>query len=151
MQLNVLWLFLTRTSGKSTQNALMFRPYRKPPKHSLKRLRLSFSNCRCMKLASRSAMLSLSSAKAGSSDARGSEVLPDSGPEGVVCEARREVREGGRRGVVGRECVEGLRLWVCEGVAIVDCLWGGFVSWLCICKTVCCWYAASWWWGRCFC
>lgn len=64
-------------------------------------------------------MLSLNSAKAGSSDARGSEVLPDSGPEGVVCEARREVREGGRRGVVGRECVEGLRLWLCEGVAIL--------------------------------
>ena len=69
-----------------------------------------------MKLASRSAMLSLNSAKAGSSDARGSEVLPDSGPEGVVCEARREVREGGRRGVVGREAAEGLR--ECDGVAM---------------------------------
>ena len=53
-----------------------------------------------MKLASRSAMLSLSSAKAGSRAARGNSgwvVL------GVVWEARRLVREGGRRGVVGRE------------------------------------------------
>ena len=62
-------------------------------------------------------MLSLSSADAGSSAARGSEALPDRGPEGVVCEARREVREGGRRGVVGREAAEGLR--ECEGVAMV--------------------------------
>jgi hypothetical protein len=62
-------------------------------------------------------MLSLSSANAGSSAARGSEALPDRGPEGVVCEARREVREGGRRGVVGREAAEGLR--ECEGVAMV--------------------------------
>ena len=45
-------------------------------------------------------MLSLSSAKAGSRAASGNSgcvVL------GVVCEARRLVREGGRRGVVGRE------------------------------------------------
>jgi hypothetical protein len=69
-----------------------------------------------MKLASRSAILSLSSAKAGSRDARGSAEL-DSGPEGVVCEARKEVREGGRRGVVGRELAEGLR--ACDGVAIL--------------------------------
>jgi hypothetical protein len=62
-------------------------------------------------------MLSLSSAKAGSREARGSEELPESGPEGVVCEARREVREGGRRGVVGRELAEGLRAW--DGVAIL--------------------------------
>lgn len=71
-----------------------------------------------MKFASRSAMLSLSSAKAGSKDARGSEEVPESGPEGVVCEARNEVREGGRRGVVGRDGTEGLR--VCEGVAILE-------------------------------
>jgi hypothetical protein len=70
-----------------------------------------------MKFASRSAMLSLSSAKAGSREARGSEELPESGPEGVVWEARREVREGGRRGVVGRELAEGLR--ACDGVAMV--------------------------------
>jgi hypothetical protein len=66
-------------------------------------------------------MLSLSSANAGSSAARGSEALPDRGPEGVVCEARREVREGGRRGVVGREAAEGLR--ECEGVAMVVLGW----------------------------
>lgn len=63
-------------------------------------------------------MLSLSSAKAGSNEARGkSEALPERGPEGVVWEARREVREGGRSGVVGREVADGLREW--EGVAIV--------------------------------
>jgi hypothetical protein len=61
-------------------------------------------------------MLSLSSANAGSSAARGSDALPDRGPDGVVCEARRDVREGGRRGVVGREAAEGLR--ECDGVAM---------------------------------
>lgn len=71
-----------------------------------------------MKFASRSAMLSLSSAKAGSRDARGSAELPESGPEGVVCEARKEVREGGRRGVVGREFAEALR--ACDGVAMLS-------------------------------
>jgi hypothetical protein len=74
-----------------------------------------------MKFASRSAILSLNSAKAGSSEARGSTELPENGPEGVVCEARKEVRESGRRGVVGRELADGLR--TCEGVAI---LWAGF-------------------------
>lgn len=96
----------------------MFMPYRNPPKHSLKRLRLSFRSCRCMKFASRSAMLSLSSAKAGSSEARGSDAVPERGPEGVVWDARREVREGGRRGVVGREVADGLREWE-DGVAIL--------------------------------
>lgn len=64
-------------------------------------------------------MLSLSSAKAGSRAARGKSEAEEaeSGFEGVVCEARREVREGGRRGVVGRD-VEGLRVW--DGVAIVS-------------------------------
>lgn len=86
----------------------MFSPYRKLPKFSLKRPRLSLRSCRCRKLASRSAMLSLSSAKAGSRLLRGWEGLGlflelVGSPLGVVvCEARREVREGGRRGVVGR-------------------------------------------------
>jgi len=78
-----------------------------------------------MKLASRSAMLSLSSAKAGSRRARAVSGLADEevvvevegcvGRWGVVCEARRLVREGGRRGVVGREggcAVERVRLWL---------------------------------------
>ncbi|TKA71963.1 hypothetical protein B0A49_09940, partial [Cryomyces minteri] len=58
-------------SGKSTQNAFMFSPYKKPAKFSLKRDRLSCSSCKCMKLASRSAMLSDSSANAGSSASSG--------------------------------------------------------------------------------
>ena len=82
----------------------MFMPYRNAPKFSLNRPRLSFSSCRCMKLASKSAMLSLSSANAGSSVARGKSALEtDALPLGVVCDARRLVREGGRKGVVGRD------------------------------------------------
>ena len=56
--------------------------------------------CICMKLASKSAIESDNSAKEGSKASRGSseaplrEALPDS---------RREEREEGRRGVVGRE------------------------------------------------
>ena len=56
-----------------------------------------------MKFASKSAILSLSSAKAGSRDASGNSGFELVVPLGVVCEARRLVREGGRRGVVGRE------------------------------------------------
>ena len=50
-------------------------------------------------------MLSLNSAKAPSSEARGKSALLPLGVVllGVVCEARRLVREGGRKGVVGRE------------------------------------------------
>lgn len=58
-------------------------------------------------LASRSAMPSLNSANAGSSASSGKlEPLPCAPPEvvsGVVVLARREVREGARKGVVGRE------------------------------------------------
>lgn len=55
-----------------------------------------------MKLASRSAIESDSSAKAGSRDSRGKveEVLP---PGVKVWLSRNDVRELGRRGVVGRE------------------------------------------------
>lgn len=60
-----------RTSGKSTQKAFMFIPYRKLAKLSLNLLKLSCINCRCMKLASRSAIESESSAKAGSRNSRG--------------------------------------------------------------------------------
>ena len=57
-----------------------------------------------MKLASRSAMLSLSSANAGSKDANGKSVVEALVlPLGVVCDARRLVRDGGRSGVVGRD------------------------------------------------
>jgi len=58
-------------------------------------------SCRCIKLASRSAIESLSSANCGSSASSGA--LPTS-PLG--CEVRREDREEGRSGVVGRETGE---------------------------------------------
>ena len=65
-----------RTSGKSTQKAFMFIPYKKLAKLSLNLLKLSCINCRCMKLASRSAIESESSAKAGSRDSRGKVEVP---------------------------------------------------------------------------
>ena len=68
-----------RTSGKSTQKAFMFMPYRKLAKLSLNRLKLSCISCKCMKLASRSAIESESSAKAGSRDSRGKAEEPDLG------------------------------------------------------------------------
>lgn len=73
-----------RTSGKSTQKALIFMPYKNAPKFSLKRPRLSLSNCKCIMLASRSAMLSLSSAKAGSKELRGKSGFAEVLPLGVV-------------------------------------------------------------------
>ncbi len=88
------------TSGKSTQKALTFNPYRKLAKHSLKRARLSCISCICMKLASRSAMLSDSSAKAGSKDEIGVDAAEYEPCVGVR-EERSELRDGGRRGVVG--------------------------------------------------
>lgn len=88
-----------RTSGKSTQNAFMFIPYRKLAKLSLNLLRLSCINCKCMKLASRSAIESESSAKDGSSDSSGKTEVPFWGVK--VWLSRSEVRELARRGVVG--------------------------------------------------
>lgn len=79
----------------------MFMPYKKLAKLSLKRLRLSCINCRCMKLASRSAIESDSSAKAGSRDSNGKAKEPVLGVK--VWLSRRDVRELGRRGVDGRE------------------------------------------------
>ncbi len=92
------------TSGKSTQKAFIFNPYRKLAKLSLNLDKLSCINCRCMKLASRSAIESESSAKAGSSDSKGNseELLPAAKPWPSL----KEVRELGRKGVVGRD--EGL-------------------------------------------
>jgi hypothetical protein len=57
-------------------------------------------------------MLSLSSANAGSRLASGKSVF-EAGtlPLGVVCDARRLVRDGGRKGVVGRE---GMRVRECD-------------------------------------
>ena len=63
------------TSGKSTQKAFIFMPYKNPAKLSLNRAKLSCMSCKCMKLASRSAIESDSSAKAGSSDSSGEEVV----------------------------------------------------------------------------
>ena len=95
---------MLQTSGKSTQNAFIFMPYKKLAKLSLKRDRLSCINCKCMRFASRSAIESDNSAKAGSRASRGNseELLPVA----KACPSRSEVRELGRRGVVGRD--EGL-------------------------------------------
>lgn len=93
---------LSNTSGKSTQKAFMFSPYRKLAKLSLNRERLSCISCKCMKFASRSAMESDSSAKAGSIVSSGSvDDAPDLARKPWA--SRKEVRELGLRGVVGRE------------------------------------------------
>jgi hypothetical protein len=78
----------------------MFRPYRKLAKSSLKRARLSCINWKCIMLASRSAMASESSAKAGSN------VLSGNGASSLTlfrAESRKEDREEGLSGVVGRD------------------------------------------------
>jgi hypothetical protein len=79
----------------------MFSPYKKLAKLSLNLDRLSCISCKCMKLASRSAIESDSSAKAGSSDSKGNseELLPAVKPWPSL----KEVRELGRKGVVGRD------------------------------------------------
>jgi len=93
------------TSGKSTQNAFMFNPYKKLAKFSLNLDKLSCINCRCIKLASKSAIESDSSAKAGSKLSRGSSDAP---PVLDLPDSRRDDLEEGRKGVVGRET--GLRV-----------------------------------------
>ena len=93
------------TSGKSTQKAFIFSPYKKLAKFSLNLARLSCINCKCIKFASKSAIESENSANSGSKTSRGTALefpvlaLPDS---------RRDDREEGRSGVVGRE--RGLRV-----------------------------------------
>ena len=89
------------TSGKSTQKAFIFNPYRKLAKLSLNLDRLSCISCRCMKFASRSAIESESSANAGSRICSGKDDEPSVLPWPWL--SRRDVREPGRRGVVGRE------------------------------------------------
>ena len=80
----------------------MLSPYRKLAKFSLNLDRLSCISCRCMRLASRSAIESDNSAKAGSSESKGK--LDEAPPPGVnVWLSRNDVRELGRSGVVGRE------------------------------------------------
>jgi hypothetical protein len=65
------------TSGKSTQNALIFNPYKKLAKPSPKRLRLSCMSCKCMKFASKSAIESVSSANCASSASSGKPPLSE--------------------------------------------------------------------------
>lgn len=78
----------------------MFNPYRKLAKLSLNRDRLSCMSWKCIILASRSATASDSSAKAGSNVFRGN----GSPPPTVRCaESRKDERDEGRSGVVGRE------------------------------------------------
>lgn len=78
----------------------MFKPYKKLAKLSLNLARLSCINCKCMRFASKSAIESDNSAKAGSNDSRGAcdapiaLDLPDS---------LNDDRDKGRRGVVGRD------------------------------------------------
>ena len=91
---------LVMTSGKSTQKAFIFNPYRKLEKDSVKRERLSCMSWKCIMLASRSAMASDSSAKAGSNALSGNDA---SVPPALRAESRNDEREEGRRGVVGRE------------------------------------------------
>jgi len=83
----------------------MFRPYKKLAKFSLNLAKLSCINCKCMKLASKSAIESDSSAKAGSNASRAASDVP---PTLALLDSLREDREDGRSGVVGRE--RGLRL-----------------------------------------
>jgi len=92
------------TSGKSTQKAFIFSPYKKLAKFSLNLAKLSCINCRCIKFASKSAIESDNSAKAGSKASRGASDAP---PMLALPDSRKEDREEGRKGVVGRE--RGLR------------------------------------------
>lgn len=79
----------------------MFNPYKKLAKLSLKRAKLSCISCKSIMFPSSVAIESDSSANWGSSVSRGGRSL-------FVCagwlrEERKEEREEGRRGVVGRE------------------------------------------------
>lgn len=76
----------------------MLRPYRKLAKLSLKRARLSCISWKCIRFASRSAMASDSSPNCGSkaSSGNGAWLL-------ALAESRKDDREEGRNGVVGRD------------------------------------------------
>jgi hypothetical protein len=108
--------FGSRTSGKSTQKAFMFIPYRNPAKLSENRARLSCISCNCRKFCSRSAMASLNSAKPS---CKPSSALPDAeAARPRWDESRKEEREDGRRGVVGRDRGDLLRVRRYEGVVV---------------------------------
>ncbi|KAH8670473.1 hypothetical protein BGZ61DRAFT_459437 [Ilyonectria robusta] len=81
----------------------MLRPYRKLANDSLKRARLSCMTWKCIMLTSRSAMASESSAKAGSNAFRGNGASPS---PALRAESRKEERDEGRSGVVGRDVRE---------------------------------------------
>ena len=92
------------TSGKSTQNAFIFMPYKNAAKLSLNLAKLSCMSCKCIKLASRSAIESLNSANAGSSPSNGkAEALKLWLPGVNDWLSRSDVREDGRSGVEGRD------------------------------------------------
>jgi hypothetical protein len=109
-------LIASRTSGKSTQKAFMFMPYRNPAKLSENRARLSCINCSCKKFCSKSAIASLSSAKPS---CRPSSALPEAEAARPRCEeSRKEDREDARSGVVGRERGDLLRVRLYLGVVV---------------------------------
>src|ERR1700760_4434155 len=85
------------TSGKSTQNAFMFNPYKKLAKFSLNLAKLSCINCKCMKLASKSAIESDNSANSGSNTSSGTSLVL---PTLFLADSRREDLEDGLKGVV---------------------------------------------------
>ena len=78
----------------------MFKPYRKLAKDSLNRAKLSCMSWKCIILASRSAIASESSAKAGSKTLRGKGASLPLAPR---ADSRNEDLEDGRSGVVGRD------------------------------------------------
>lgn len=116
-------------SGKSTQKAFMFSPYRKLAKLSLNRARLSCISWKCIMLASRSATASDSSAKAGSKAFRGNGSEPPSTLR--LAESRNEEREEGRRGVVGRD----VRVLELERLALLS--WADSLADIAGCVCVC--------------
>lgn len=79
----------------------MLSPYRKLAKSSLNRAKLSCMSWKCIMLASRSVTASASSAKAGSKALSGNGSPP---PFVLRCaDSRKDDRDEGRSGVVGRE------------------------------------------------
>lgn len=87
------------TSGKSTQNAFIFKPYRKLPNDSVNRSKLSCISWKCIKLASRSAMPSASSANEFSKILSGN---ADSDKLPPYEDSRKDDCDVARSGVVGR-------------------------------------------------